>query len=118
MSTTDDWSASLQNNFGLRAGLLVRRVPFRCFPATVAHEKPVLQVLVEVAAVSFIGPTVLLAITIVSIFSGALSMAMNLSHLPQHHAIKNYRFHGGWGPEGTPLQPVSLLFLIAIFMDR
>ncbi|KAF9510007.1 hypothetical protein BS47DRAFT_111595 [Hydnum rufescens UP504] len=42
---------------------------------------------------------------------------MNLSHCPQRHAIKNYRLHGGWGPEDCPLQPVSLLFLVAVFMD-
>ncbi|KAF9503053.1 hypothetical protein BS47DRAFT_895225 [Hydnum rufescens UP504] len=73
----DNWSASLQNNFGLRLGLLL---------------------LSEVAAMSFVGPTVLLAISIC-------------------HAIKNYRLHGGWGPEDCPLQPVSLLFLVAVFMD-
>ncbi|KAF9510011.1 hypothetical protein BS47DRAFT_1396406 [Hydnum rufescens UP504] len=76
-NTTDNWNTSLQNNFSLRSGLLL---------------------LAEVAVVSFIGPTILLAITI-------------------HQAIKNYRLHGDWVPEDYSLQPVSLLFLVAIFMD-
>ncbi|KAF9514269.1 hypothetical protein BS47DRAFT_882186 [Hydnum rufescens UP504] len=48
----------------------------------------------EVGLVSFAAATILLAITVPS-------------------AIKHYRRHGGW----DSLQPVSLLFLIAIFMD-
>ncbi|KAF9510012.1 hypothetical protein BS47DRAFT_1396408 [Hydnum rufescens UP504] len=76
-NTTDNWNTSLQNNFALRSGLLL---------------------LAEVAVVSFIGPTILLAITI-------------------RQAIKNYRLHGDWVSEDYSLQPVSLLFLVAIFMD-
>jgi hypothetical protein len=64
----DNWNASLQNNFGIRFGLVVRRVPFHCLLATVAQEKPQLQLAAEVAVVSFIGPEILLTITIVSIF--------------------------------------------------
>ncbi|KAF9514275.1 hypothetical protein BS47DRAFT_1392552 [Hydnum rufescens UP504] len=50
----------------------------------------------EVGSVSFIAVTILLVISICN-------------------AIKHYRRHGGWG---SSLQPVSLLFLIAMFMDR
>ncbi|KAF9514277.1 hypothetical protein BS47DRAFT_1343219 [Hydnum rufescens UP504] len=52
----------------------------------------------EVGIVSFIAVTVLLVVSI-------------------HRAIKIHRIYGGWGPEDSPLQPLSLLFLIAIFMD-
>jgi hypothetical protein len=67
-SDPDNWNASLQNDFALRSGLLVRRVPFYCFPATIAHERWVLQLLAEVGIVSLLAATGLLAIAIVSIF--------------------------------------------------
>ncbi|KAF9514267.1 hypothetical protein BS47DRAFT_1343198 [Hydnum rufescens UP504] len=51
--------------------------------------------LAEVGVVSFVGVTILFVIT-------------------TRHAIKHYRRHGGWD---SSFQPVSLLFLIAIFMD-
>ncbi|KAF9514279.1 hypothetical protein BS47DRAFT_1485150 [Hydnum rufescens UP504] len=54
--------------------------------------------LAEVGVVSFVAVTILLAIT-------------------TRHAIKHYRLYGGWGPEDSSLQPVSLLFFIAMFMD-
>ncbi|KAF9505895.1 hypothetical protein BS47DRAFT_484443 [Hydnum rufescens UP504] len=73
----NNWNPSLQDNFALRAGILL---------------------VAEVASVSFIAVTVLFVISI-------------------RHAIKHYRLYGGWGAEDSPLQPVSVLFLIAIFMD-
>ncbi|KAF9514272.1 hypothetical protein BS47DRAFT_882803 [Hydnum rufescens UP504] len=69
-----NWNGPLQNNFALRAEMLL---------------------IAEVGTVSFIAVTVLLAVTI-------------------RLAIKHRRRYGGWD---SSLQPVSLLFLIAIFMD-
>jgi len=52
----------------------------------------------EVAVVSFVAVTVLLAIAI-------------------HRAVRHYRLYDGWGPEDSSLQPISVLFLLAISMD-
>jgi hypothetical protein len=77
-SDPDNWNASLQNNFAVRSGILVRR-PFLSHP--LAHIGRVLQLLAEVGVVSFVAVTILLAISVVSssswcTFDGYESLAL------------------------------------------